>query len=46
MLLLLFEKTNILSTFLQKPSNNIVKALDLCDLTIMILKEMRLQINM
>ena len=40
-LLLLFEKTHILSTFLQKPSNNIVKALDLCDLTIMELKEMR-----
>ena len=34
-LLLLFEKTHILSKFLQKPNANIVQALDLCDITIM-----------
>jgi hypothetical protein len=40
-LLVLFEKTHILSKFLQKPSNNIVKALELCDITIMELEEMK-----
>ena len=40
-LLLLFEKTYILSKFLQKPNSNIVHALDLCDVTIMNLQQMK-----
>jgi hypothetical protein len=40
-LLLLFEKTHILSKFLQKPNANIVQALDLCDITIMNLEQMK-----
>jgi hypothetical protein len=37
----LFEKTHILSKFLQKPNNNIVKAVELCDITIMELEQMK-----
>ena len=40
-LLQLFEKTHILSKFLQTPNTNIVKALDLCDSTLMDLKQMK-----
>jgi hypothetical protein len=39
-LFLLFEKTHILSKFLQLPNNNVVQALELCDVTIMDLNEM------
>ena len=34
-LLILFEKTHMLSKFLQMPNNNIVQALELCDVTIL-----------
>ena len=40
-LLLLFEKTHILSKFLQLLNNNVVQALELCHVTIMDLTEMK-----
>ena len=40
-LLILFEKTHMLSKFLQMPNNNIVHALELCDVTIMDLNTLK-----
>ena len=40
-LLILFEKTHMLSKFLQMPNNNIVQALELCDVTILDLNTMK-----